>query len=142
MVWGRVIDAQSREHLRQLQPLSLVWRAAAAFSAAVTGCILHKCLTQPERSQLHAGEYVRFQPRAAGFQDAVKNDVRGVLEAALGRHSTLTQGNWIRVPLAGQEYELLVQKTRPGKAVSVIGRRRGFKFPSESSICTIDLPLS
>ena len=100
------------------------------------------CLTEHERCQLHAGEYVRFQPRAAGFQDAVKDDVRGVLEAALGRHSTLTQGNWIRVPFADQEYELLVQKTRPGKAVSVIGMHRGCKSLSELSIRTIDPPLS
>ena len=68
-----------------------------------------------------AGEYARFQPRAAGFQQAVDDDVRGVLEAALSRHSTLTQGNWITVSFAGQEHELLVQKTRPGKAISVIG---------------------
>ena len=47
--------------------------------------------------------------------------MRGVLEAALGRHSTLTQGNWISVSFAGQEHELLVQKTRPGSAISVIG---------------------
>ena len=68
-----------------------------------------------------AGEYARFQPRTAEFQQAVGEDVRGALEAALARHSTLTQGNWIRVPFGGQDFELLVQKTRPGKAVSVIG---------------------
>ena len=69
-----------------------------------------------------AGVYARFQPRAAGFQQAVGDDVRGVLEAALARHSTLTQGNWISVPFGRQEHELLVQKTRPGTAVSVIGQ--------------------
>ena len=68
-----------------------------------------------------AGEYARFQPRTAEFQQAVGADVRGALEAALARHSTLTQGNWIRVSFGGQDFELLVQKTRPGKAVSVIG---------------------
>ena len=68
-----------------------------------------------------AGEYARFQPRTAEFQQAVGEDVRGALEAALARHSTLTQGDWIRVPFGGQIFELLVQKTRPGKAVSVIG---------------------
>ncbi len=71
---------------------------------------------------LCAGEYARFQPRAAGFQQAVGGDVRGVLEAALARHSTLTQGDWISVSVAGQEHELLVQKTRPGTAISVIGK--------------------
>lgn len=70
--------------------------------------------------RLQKGEYARFQPRAADFQQAVGDDVRGVLEAALARHSTLTQGNWISVPFGGQEHELLVQKTRPGTAVSVI----------------------
>ena len=58
-------------------------------------------------------------------QRAVGEDVRGALEAALARHSALTQGDWIRVPFGGQDFELLVQKTRPGKAVlrhrSVIG---------------------
>ena len=68
-----------------------------------------------------AGEYARFQPRTAEFQRAVGEDVRGALEAALARHSALTQGDWIRVPFAGRDFELLVQKTRPGKAVSVIG---------------------
>ena len=68
-----------------------------------------------------AGEYARFQPRTAEFQRAVGEDVRGALEAALARHSALTQGDWIRVPFAGQDFDLLVQKTRPGKAVSVIG---------------------
>ena len=68
-----------------------------------------------------AGEYARFQPRTAEFQRAVGGDVRGALEAALARHSALTQGDWIRVPFAGQDFDLLVQKTRPGKAVSVIG---------------------
>ena len=52
----------------------------------------------------------------------MRDDVRSVLEAALVRHSTLTQGNWISVPFGGQEHELLVQKTRPGTAVSVIGQ--------------------
>ncbi|CAL5229441.1 g12764 [Coccomyxa viridis] len=70
--------------------------------------------------RLQKGEYARFQPRAAGFQQAVEGDVRGVLEAALARHSTLTQGDWISVSVAGQEHELLVQKTRPGAAISVI----------------------
>ena len=68
-----------------------------------------------------AGEYARFQPRTAEFQQAVGGDVRGALEAALARHSALTQGDWIRVPFGGRDFELLVQKTRPGKAVSVIG---------------------
>lgn len=49
--------------------------------------------------------------------------MRGVLEAALSRHSTLTQGDWIDVSIGGQEHELLVQKTRPGTAISVIGTR-------------------
>ena len=89
---------------------------------------MRSCAADNQRSlsymwSWHTGEYARFQPRTAGFQqaEAVKEDVRGVLEAALGRHSTLTEGNWIRVALAGQECELLVQKTRPGTAVSVIG---------------------
>jgi hypothetical protein len=67
------------------------------------------------------GIYVRFQPRAADFQREVGGDVRAVLEAALERHSTLTEGGWISVPFAGGAFELLVQKLRPGRAVSVIG---------------------
>ena len=84
-------------------------------------------LTAEQCARLHcmrvwaAGEYARFQPRTAEFQRAVGEDVRGALEAALARHSALTQGDWIRVPFGGQDFELLVQKTRPGKAVSVIG---------------------
>ena len=67
------------------------------------------------------GVYARFQPRTADFQKDVGDDVRVTLEAALERHSTLTEGNWISVPFAGSSFELLVQKLRPGKAVSVIG---------------------
>ena len=40
-----------------------------------------------------AGEYARFQPRTAEFQRAVGEDVRGAPEAALTRHSALTQGD-------------------------------------------------
>ena len=61
--------------------------------------------------------------------------MRGVLEAALGRHSTLTQGNWISVSFAGQEHELLVQKTRPGKAISVIGTCSCSTFHQQALWC-------
>lgn len=69
----------------------------------------------------HVGEYVRFQPRTADFQKEVGPDVRAVLEAALERHSTLSEGDWISVPFAGRTFDLTVQKLRPGRAVSVIG---------------------
>ncbi len=67
--------------------------------------------------------YARFQPRTADFQKDVGDDMRATLEAALARHSTLTEGAWISVPFADQAFELLVQKLRPGRAVSVIGTR-------------------
>ena len=96
-------------------------------------------LTAEQCARLHcmrvwpAGEYARFQPRTAEFQQAVGEDVRGALEAALARHSALTQGDWIRVPFAGQDFELLVQKTRPGKAVSVIGP---YTIPNLTASCS------
>ncbi len=68
-----------------------------------------------------AGEYVRFQPRTADFQKEVGPDVRAVLEAALERHSTLSEGDWISIPFADRTFDLTVQKLRPGRAVSVIG---------------------
>ena len=49
--------------------------------------------------------------------------MRPVLEAALATHSALSEGAWIRVPFGGGAFELLVQKLRPGRAVSVIGGR-------------------
>ena len=52
---------------------------------------------------------------------SLHSHVFDALEAALARHSDLTKGDWIRVPFGGQDFELLEQKTRPGKAVSVIG---------------------
>lgn len=64
---------------------------------------------------------MRFQPRSADFQKEVGGDVRAVLEAALERHSTLSEGDWISVPFAGTAFDLTVQKLRPGRAVSVIG---------------------
>lgn len=66
---------------------------------------------------------MRFQPRSADFQKEVGADVRAVLEAALERHSTLSEGDWISVPFAGRAFDLFVQKLRPGRAVSVIGAR-------------------
>ena len=65
--------------------------------------------------------YARFQPRSAAFQAEVGDDVRPVLEAALAAHSALSEGAWIGVPFAGATHELLVQKLRPARAVSVIG---------------------
>ena len=47
--------------------------------------------------------------------------MRPVLEAALAAHSALSEGAWIGVPFAGATHELLVQKLRPARAVSVIG---------------------
>ncbi|EIE20461.1 hypothetical protein COCSUDRAFT_43901 [Coccomyxa subellipsoidea C-169] len=70
--------------------------------------------------RLPKGEYVRFQPWSADFQREVGGDVRAVLEAALERHSTLSEGDWISVPFAGTAFDLTVQKLRPGRAVSVI----------------------
>ena len=64
---------------------------------------------------------MRFQPLTADFQREVGDDVRAVLEAALERHSTLTEGNRISAPFGEVSFELLVQKLRPGNAISVIG---------------------
>ncbi len=68
-----------------------------------------------------AGEYARLQPAEAGFQKGVGGDVREVLEAALARHSTLSEGDWLDAQYGGRAYALRVQKLRPAAAVSVIG---------------------
>ena len=70
-----------------------------------------------------AGVYARLQPAAAEFQKEVGGDVREVLEAALARHSTLSEGDWLSAEHAGRAYDLRVQKLRPAAAVSVIGAR-------------------
>lgn len=67
--------------------------------------------------------YARLQPAAAGFQKEVGGDVRDVLEAALARHSTLSEGDWLTAEHAGRAFDLRVQKLRPAAAVSVIGAR-------------------
>lgn len=74
-----------------------------------------------------AGLYARFQPRSADFQKLVGEHVEPVLEAALAAHSTLSEGSWIKVPFGDSSYELLVQKLRPGRAVSVIGARSALR---------------
>jgi len=68
-----------------------------------------------------AGVYARLQPATADFQKEVGGDVREVLEAALARHSTLCEGDWLTAEHAGRAFELHVQKLRPARAVSVIG---------------------
>lgn len=77
-----------------------------------------------ERAEVvHAGKYVKFQPRHAAFQKAAGDDVSGVLEAALAAHSCLSTGDWLRVA-AGEGaplHDLQVLELRPGAAVSVIG---------------------
>ena len=65
--------------------------------------------------------YARLQPATADFQKEVGGDVREVLEAALARHSTLSEGDWLTAEHAGRAFELHVQKLRPARAVSVIG---------------------
>ena len=71
--------------------------------------------------QLRAGTSVRFQPRSAGFQDAVGESVEQVLQASMFTHSTLTQGEWVQVHHAGTQHDLKVLALTPEAAVSIIG---------------------
>ncbi|KAK9824172.1 hypothetical protein WJX72_008287 [[Myrmecia] bisecta] len=70
--------------------------------------------------KLAKGTYARFQPRTADFQKEVAESVEAVLEAALATHCALTEGDWIRVPFGGKDYDLRVQKLKPEPQVSVI----------------------
>ncbi|KAK9833421.1 hypothetical protein WJX81_003671 [Elliptochloris bilobata] len=89
-------------------------QASAASGAGVSGR-----LTVTYR-RLLKGVYARLQPAVAEFQKEVGGDVREVLEAALARHSTLSEGDWLTAAHAGRSYELRVQKLHPAAAVSVI----------------------
>ena len=89
-----------------------------------------------------AGVYARLQPAAAGFQKEVGGDVRDVLEAALARHSTLSEGDWLTAEHAGRTFDLRVQKLRPAAAVSVIGApRSGAMAALHTAYSTVYAPL-
>ncbi|KAL3156060.1 hypothetical protein ABBQ32_013048 [Trebouxia sp. C0010 RCD-2024] len=70
--------------------------------------------------RLPKGTYVRFQPRSAGFQEAVGESVEQVLQASMFTHSTLTQGEWVQVQHAGTLHDLKVLALKPQPAVSII----------------------
>jgi ubiquitin fusion degradation protein 1 len=70
--------------------------------------------------RLPKGTHAVFQPRSALFQAAVGDEMRGVLEAALGAHSVLSVGDWIEARHGGQVYDLRVRALQPESAVSVI----------------------
>ncbi|KAL4537224.1 hypothetical protein Ndes2526B_g04870 [Nannochloris sp. 'desiccata'] len=62
-----------------------------------------------------------FQPRSALFQEAIGEDLRESLEAALLQHSALTVGDWIEVKnSAGELFDLRVRELEPAGAVSII----------------------
>jgi len=62
-----------------------------------------------------------FQPRSALFQEAIGEDLREALEAALSIHSALTVGDWIEVKnSAGEIFDLRVRELEPAGAVSII----------------------
>ena len=87
-----------------------------------------------------AGVYARLQPAAAGFQKEVGGDVREVLEAALARHSTLSEGDWLTAEHAGRTFDLRVQKLRPAAAVSVIGAPRSGTSAALHPVCSYPQP--
>jgi ubiquitin fusion degradation protein 1 len=62
-----------------------------------------------------------FQPRSALFQQAIGEDLREALEAALLQHSALTVGDWIEVRNSnGDVFDLRVRELEPAEAVSII----------------------
>lgn len=70
---------------------------------------------------MHAGTFVRFQPRQASFQQELGDGVSDALEAALHTHSALSQGDWLSLEAGGVQYDLRVLDLQPASCVSVIG---------------------
>jgi len=70
--------------------------------------------------RLPKGTRAVFQPRSADFQQAVGDDLREVLEAALLQHSALSVGDWVEVRHGDRTFDLRVRELEPEAAVSVI----------------------
>lgn len=58
--------------------------------------------------RLEKGTFVRFQPLQHGFHEAVGDDVRPVLEAALMPYATLTEGDVVGVAHEGRTWTFKV----------------------------------
>ena len=72
---------------------------------------------------LPKGTSVTLQPRGSSFVDDVSADwrgVKGVLEASMRAHSTLSVGDWLTVEHAGRRHDVDVVALEPADAVSTI----------------------
>ena len=72
---------------------------------------------------LPKGASVTLQPRGSSFVDDVSADwrgVKGVLEASMRAHSTLSVGDWLTVEHAGRRHDVDVVALEPADAVSTI----------------------
>lgn len=61
--------------------------------------------------RLDPGLYARFQPVHYGFHEAVGDNMRDVLEEALMRHCTLTEGDYLELHHNNKLHELKVPMT-------------------------------
>uniref|UniRef100_A0A383WIE9 UBX domain-containing protein n=1 Tax=Tetradesmus obliquus TaxID=3088 RepID=A0A383WIE9_TETOB len=99
--------------------------SAAAGPASSSSSSSSRCCGQVwvRYKRLPKGTYVRFQPELRAFHEVVGSDpelLRSTLEQCLLGYCTLSQGDWVQVPYAGESYNLRVLEVQPGGAVSVI----------------------
>ena len=104
-------------------------RASDLFASSSAYVLMHACSRQSYLTCIiaachGAGTFVRFQPKDAGFQQAVAQDIETVLESTLLTRSTLTEGDWLSVTHQDRLWALRVQQLQPASQVSVIGESR------------------
>ncbi|KAF8073054.1 ufd1 [Scenedesmus sp. PABB004] len=81
------------------------------------------CAVHVRYKRLPTGTYVRLQPELRAFHDVVGSDpdaLRGALEECLRGCATLSEGDWVQVPYAGELFNLRVLELQPAPAVSVL----------------------
>jgi hypothetical protein len=110
-----------------VQPTPLPWATATAAAGNNMGQAADDVLGYSDALgrvdvryvRMAKGVFARLQPVAHRFHKEVE-DMRGVLEAELMLHSTLTEGDRLTVRHEGVSHELVVLQLQPHKCVSVI----------------------